>query len=59
VRCIAIGGCIDHAYEAALKKTFARIESLSEFAGSAESSMREPARWLEDLAKQRAAEWLR
>lgn len=59
VRCIAVGGCIDHAHETALRKTFASIESLSEFAGSAEASMREPARWLESLAKARAGEWLK
>ena len=59
VRCIAIGGCIDHAHETALRKTFASIESLSEFAGSPEASMRETARWLENLAKARISEWLK
>ncbi|HYG75962.1 MAG TPA: glycerate kinase [Planctomycetota bacterium] len=58
IRCIAIGGGIDRQHEAALKKTFSRLESLSDFAGSKEAAMFEPARWLENLAKTRLPEWL-
>lgn len=55
--CIAIGGGIDVAHKDALLKVFRRLESLSEFAGSKSAAMREPARYLEALARDRAAEW--
>ncbi|MCY3023611.1 MAG: glycerate kinase [Planctomycetota bacterium] len=58
VPCVAIGGGVERGAEQALRGVFARLESLSAFAGSAEAAMREPARWLEDLAKARAEEWL-
>ena len=51
VACAAIGGGIRREDEAALKKVFARVESLSDFAGSREAALREPARWLEEWAR--------
>jgi len=59
IRCIAIGGGIDREHEAALTKVFSRLESLSQFAGSTEAAMFEPARWLENLTKAKSAEWLK
>ena len=58
VRCVAIGGQIEAGRERELLAVFSRIESLSAFAGTPEAAMREPARWLENLAKARAGEWL-
>lgn len=58
VPCVAIGGRIEAGVEGDLLAVFSRIESLSQFAGSSEAAMREPARWLENLAKARAKEWL-
>ena len=58
IKTMAIGGGIDRAHEAELKKVFARIESLSDFAGGPEAAMRETARFLENLAKAKAGEWL-
>jgi glycerate kinase len=57
VPCLAIGGEIEAGAEQALLEVFSRIESLSQFAGSPEAAMREPARWLENLAKAQAREW--
>jgi glycerate kinase len=56
--CVAIGGGIDPAHAHALRNVFAEIESLSEKAGSVESAMQEPARWLENLVKDRIDVWL-
>jgi glycerate kinase len=56
--CIAIGGGIDRVHEERLRSEFARIHSLSDFAGSAEAAMKEPARWLENMAKAKVKEWL-
>lgn len=58
VRCVAIGGGIDRAHEAALKKVFYDIDSLTDWAGSAENAIQEPGRWLETLVKEKAAVWL-
>jgi len=58
LRCICIGGGIDHEHDMLLKRVFSRLESLSEFAGSTEAAMHEPGRWLENLAKAKAREWL-
>jgi predicted hydrolase (HD superfamily) len=58
VTCVAIGGGIEAGAERELLKTFARIESLSQFAGSSEAAMREGARWLENMAKARVKEWV-
>ncbi|HYF49532.1 MAG TPA: glycerate kinase [Planctomycetota bacterium] len=58
LRCVAIGGSIDQAHEAALRKRFNAIESLTEKAGSVESAMQEPARWLEHVAHDSIARWL-
>jgi len=49
VPCIAIGGGIDEAHRADLEKVFARLESLSEFAGSADEAKRNAAAWLEKM----------
>lgn len=57
LRCIAIGGGIAREHEVPLRSEFARIHSLSDFAGSSEAAMKEPARWLENLAKAKAKEW--
>jgi glycerate kinase len=57
-KCIAIGGQIDPAHRDKLKAHFSRTESLSEFAGSPEAAMLEPARWMEALVKAKAPEWL-
>ena len=58
LRCIAIGGGIDKNHEAALRRTFFELESLSEKAGSVEGAMQEPARWLEHLARDGVKRWL-
>ena len=58
VPCVAIGGQIEAGTENELLAVFAGIESLSQFAGSAEAAMREPARWLENLVKAKAPAWL-
>jgi glycerate kinase len=58
VPCVAIGGQIEPGTEDDLLTVFTRIESLSQFAGSPEAAMREPARWLENLVKAKAKDWL-
>lgn len=58
LKCIAIGGGIDKEHEGRLKSEFEKIYSLSAFAGSPEAAMHEPARWLENLVKAKAKEWL-
>jgi glycerate kinase len=58
VPCLAIGGQIEAGTENELLAVFSRVESLSQFAGSPEAAMREPARWLENLVKAKAREWL-
>jgi glycerate 2-kinase len=58
LRCIAVGGGVDRKHEAELKRVFHRVESLTDFAGSADEAMHEPARWLENLVKEKAAEWM-
>jgi glycerate kinase len=57
VKCVAIGGGIEAGAERELLKVFARIESLSQFAGSPDAAMREGARWLENMAKSKAKDW--
>ncbi|MGD0091038.1 MAG: glycerate kinase [Planctomycetota bacterium] len=58
VPCVAIGGQIEPGAESELLAVFARIESLSQFAGSSGAAMREPGRWLENLVKAKAQDWL-
>jgi hypothetical protein len=48
----------DRGAEGELLTVFTAIESLSQFAGSARAAMREPGRWLENLARAKAKEWL-
>ena len=59
VSCVAIGGGIDEARRSDLLKVFKRIESLSGFAGSVDEAKRNGAAWLESMAREKAAEWLR
>ena len=59
IRCVAIGGSIDAAHRARLTGAFDVIESLSEFAGSSDAAMREPALCLEELVREKAREWAR
>ena len=59
VSCVAVGGGIDEARRSDLLKVFKRIESLSGFAGSIDEAKRNGAVWLETMAREKAAEWLR
>lgn len=59
VPCIAIGGGIDEARRDDLLNVFKRIESLSGFAASVDEAKRNGAVWLEKMAREKAAEWLR
>ena len=59
IPCVAIGGSVDSRAETALQAVFQRVESLADFAGSVEAAIKEPARWLEELAHARAKEWLK
>ncbi len=59
VPCVAIGGGIDETRRSDLLKVFKRIESLSAFAGSVDEAKRNGAAWLETMAREKAAEWLR
>ncbi|HEY3323956.1 MAG TPA: glycerate kinase [Planctomycetota bacterium] len=58
VRCVAIGGGIEPGRENELRRVFASVESLTEFAGFVSAAMKEPAKYLEELASQRIADWL-
>lgn len=59
IPCIAIGGDIELATQARLQQYFITLESLRSFAGSLERAKANAAQWLEALAAQRAAEWLK
>jgi len=59
VRCLAIGGCVDRTSVRALSKQVDRLEDLSAFAGSTRAACARAAWWLERLARERAAIWLR
>ena len=58
VPCIAIGGGIEASARPRLKKLFAGLESLTEFAGSKQAALARPAFWLAKLAEARAHAWL-
>lgn len=57
VPCVVVGGSIDPAACAAIRKRFDGMVSLSEFAGSARAAIGRPAYWLERLAASCASCW--
>jgi len=58
VPCIAVGGGIEAAARPGLRRTFKKIESLSEFAGSGKAARARGAHFLTQLAAQHGKAWL-